>query len=325
MVAASDLSNETGSGFQDNINQAGIKLMGGVRLVVEEGLHAGAKTTIKSGSFSLGSNEKSDVVLLADELAAHHAHITLLNPWTGRLRVEAQDQPIRTIEGQVVENGRYIDLTLPAKFQAGKAEFRVESVQDMSRIKKIGVIAGAIALAALVLPSITSFFTYRPEAMMMDVAPAPSSIFGNTGLGRQTTTQPVKDSLSLDQWRGNLQDKLGAAGLIGQVSIEKGSTGNLVAVGTVEPQSLEKWRDVIKWYDSQSGAPMLVNNVTRGDVAVQIPTFRAIWVDAKPQVVLTNGQTANVGDTISGGWKIESIDSNGVLLTREGRSTRVAF
>lgn len=324
MVAASDLSNDTSSGLQDNFNQIGMKMMGGVRLVVEDGLHAGAKATIKSGSFTLGSNEKSDVVLLADDLAAHHAHITLMNPWTGRLRIEAQDQPIRTIEGQVVENGRFIDLTLPAQFQAGKAEFRVESVQDISRVKKIGIIGGVLLLCALILPSITGFLSYRPEAMMLD-APATPSIFGNAGVNQPASVQPGRDGMSLDQWRGTLQEKLAQAALVGQVGIEKGNTGNLVAVGTVEPQSLDKWRDVLKWYDSQNGAPLLVNNVTRGDVAVQIPTFRAVWVDAKPQVVLTNGQTASVGDTIAGGWKIESIDSSGVLLTREGRTTRVAF
>ena len=47
--------------------------------------------------------------------------------------------------------------------------------------------------------------------------------------------------------------------------------------------------------------------------------------DTKPQVVLLNGQSAGIGETIGGGWKIESIDTQGVLLSRDGKTARITF
>jgi hypothetical protein len=300
--------------MMDQLNKSGLSLMGGMRLFVERGLHAGASLVSKQGSITIGAAAENDVVLLADQLAARHMRVVMLNPWTNKARLEAFDQPIDLPDGRRIETGHFVDLSLPAKFRIGTAECRVETVREASTLKKFGIPALALLLAAFLLPSIAGLFSFSSSRGAL---PSPS-----------VTTSSAPNGLdvgALAGWQDKLVERLRNAGLTGQVNVERGQSGNLVAFGAIEDTALDKWRDVLKWYDSQGSAPLLVNNVMRGAAQTVLPSIRTVWIDANPQVVLLNGQTAGIGDTIPGGWKIEAIEVSGVLLSRDGRTTRIAF
>lgn len=300
------------SGWRDSLNQAGLTLLGGLTLHVNKGSHRGARFPARNGRLSVGSGLDNEAVLLADNLAPAHFTLNLIDSWRGVLRVEAKDQAIRTRDGKSVDAGRYIDLKMPAHFQAGDAEFEVVAPKDTAKIRKFALPVIALLALAILLPSLVSLIS--GPFRHVPTLPSPLEL-----------TAPLTDAGSLEKWQEQLREKVREATLGGQVMIERGPTGNLVAVGSVDPASLEKWRDVLKWYDALGNGPLLVNNVSKGEANAVLPNFRAVWVDSRPQVVLSNGQSAGIGDTIPGGWKIEAIDNSGVLLSRDGRISKVAF
>lgn len=300
------------SGVADGLGQLGLAIAGGLALVVEKGVHAGGSANNRAGILTIGAALDNDVVLIADKLSPHHARLSVRNIWRGLLRIEAKDGPVRLADGRVIDQGRFLDVVMPARFQLAAAEFKAEPANDISKAKKFALPAVLLAALALMLPPLTGVISglfSAPGSVMQVAAPAPLV---------QSTEQAEK---FLEMLRGRLRE----AGLTGQVSADRGGAGSLVATGTIEPANADKWRDVIKWYDAQPGAPLLLNNVTRGEVNAVLPAFRAVWLDAKPQVVLLSGQTAGVGETIGGGWKIEAIEASGVVLSRDGRTAKVAF
>lgn len=300
------------SGVQDSIAQAGLALSGGLALVVEKGMHAGASATNRSGTITIGSALDNDVVLISDSLVPNHARISVSDAWRGKLRIEARGGPVRITDGRIIELGRHADVAMPAVFQAGGAEFRASSLHDLGQARKFALPVAALALLALLLPSFAGIFT--------GLFRSPEQV-----IAQQTLQPPTLSPDEAERWVERMRGRLRETGLAGQVTVERGGPGAIVAGGTIDPASVDRWRDVLKWFDGQSGAPLLVNNVTRSDTPTQMPSFRAVWLDAKPQVVLLNGQTAGVGDTITGGWKIEAIEQAGILLSRDGRTARVAF
>jgi hypothetical protein len=303
---------KAGNGLGDGLKQAGLALAGGLALAVEKGAHRGASATSRAGTMSLGSSLDNDVVLISDNLAASHARLSLVDGWRGRLRIEARGAPVKLSDGRIVAMGRYADVELPALFQAGGAEFRASSLHDLGQARKFAFPVLALALLALLLPSFAGvmggLFRSAPQ-ISAPQTPQPITLSAEDG----------------ERWLERMRSRLRDTGLAGQITVERGGAGAIVAGGTIDPASQDRWRDVLKWFDSQSGAPLLLNNVTRSDSPQVLPSFRAVWLDAKPQVVLLSGQTAGIGETISGGWKIEAIEQTGVLLSREGRTARVTF
>ena len=287
-------------------------VLGGVTLVIEKGMHAGARERSNTGVLSVGSDINNDVVLLGDNLAAHHVSISVVDSWRGTVRIEAKDESILLQDGRIIKNGRYLDVAMPVRFQAGGAEFSVQSSRNTASLKRFAVPAIGLLALALVLPSIIGLVSGGMRRL-----PSPSSM--------ATSLTPDVSPAALETWQEKLREKIRETGLVGQVSIERGASGNLVATGATDSNAADKWRDVLKWYDAQAAGPLLVNNVARGDTPTTMPSFRAVWVDARPQVVLMNGQSAGIGDLIPGGWKIESIEVSGVLLSRDGRTARVTY
>lgn len=300
------------SALNEFSHKAGIALLGGLRFAVEKGMHAGAKLASPTSDMTIGSAAENDVVLLGDSLAGKHVRLSVINPWRQIVRIEAQQQPVSLADGRQIAAGRYIDVTLPVRFRVGTAECRAEAIRQVSAARRYAVPAIVLLLAAVVLPWLTSLFGASPN------------------VGRQTNSSATFNSAmtgngSGEKWQASLNDRLKVSGLGAQISVERGASGSLVAVGSIEESETEKWRDVIKWYDSQGAVPLLVNNVTHSGVMTVVPQIRAVWFDIKPQIVLLNGQSAGIGETIGSGWKIEAIDAQGVLLSRDGKTARITF
>jgi hypothetical protein len=221
------------------------------------------------GALTIGSALDNDVVLISDNLVPHHARVAISDAWRGMIRIEAKSAAIRALDGRIVEQGRYLDLAMPACFQAGGAEFRVSQLHDLSRARRFALPVVVLAALALLLPSITGAVTGLFRSPATTIA----------GL-EQPALPAIPGADQLEKWQEMLRARLRETGLTGQVSIERGGSGNLVATGSVEPANTEKWRDVIKWFDAQAGAPLLLNNVARGEQNAVLPAIRAVWLDA---------------------------------------------
>lgn len=292
-----------------------LRAIGGLVLTVEAGRHAGARLWRSGDRLAVGSDLANDAVLIADQLAAQHFSVTIADILRGIVEIEAIDDTITLENGRVLRPGQSWKRPMPLRFRAGQAQFRVEParrVQDVvpggrKTILAIGAVA-ALAIGISLLSSISSAISGR------------SSL---AGFGANASLSAGESAVQTA--RNALMEQIRQAGIPGDIQVEAGPSGTVIATGTVDPAGLEKWRDVLKWYDTRPDSPLLVNNVSRGTANAQTPQFRSVWVDGNPHVVLATGQTARAGDTVPGGWRIETIDRNGVVLVRDGRSMRLTF
>ena len=293
----------------------GLRLMGGLVLTVDAGAHAGARLHNAQGQISVGSALTNDAVLIADGLAAHHFRISVADPWQARIQLAAVDAVVQLDVGTKLRPGQSQTIALPATFVAGGATFRVELARHWQDVVPGGK-RSLIAVAALV----AVFFAMNALSSLggLFMSPADSGPLG------QQISSPQPPS-AVEEARAAFRDRLNKSGLGSDVQVEVGPSGTLVALGNVSAANVEKWRDVLKWYDSRPTSPLLVNNVTRATQATDVPQLRSVWVDVNPQVMLSSGQTARVGDTIAGGWRIEAIDQRAVVLTKDGKTTRLTY
>ncbi len=298
--------------------KAGIGVLGGLVFRVEAGTHAGATVTSSRATLTVGAALDNDVVLIGDNLAQHHGRLGLADSWPPRVRLEALDGPVEIPGGRMLQQGHVIDLPLPLSFRMGTAECSVSGRREPASLMRKSAPLAALVLALLIVPPVLSGL-FSGVSGLFSSSPVPGPAVTTTNGSSPT------DPAATQRWQEQLTNRLRMAGLAGQVSIERGGGGNIVAVGEVDETATEKWRDVLKWYDAQGSGPLLVNNVVRTGGQTALPGIRTVWLDANPQVVLANGQSAGVGETITGGWKIEAIERAGIVLSREGRTARITF
>ncbi|WP_284178530.1 hypothetical protein [Rhabdaerophilum sp. SD176] len=296
-------------------NTLGLKLTGGLVLTVESGAHAGARLHNAQGQLSVGSALTNDAVLIADGLAAHHVRISLTDAWQSKAQLAAVDALVQLDVGTKLRPGQSQVVSLPATFVAGGATFRVET----ARLWQDVIPGGKRSLTAVAVLAIAFLGINALSGL--------SGLFASSVDGGQISRQvsPGPNAASVNEAQAAFRDRLDKAGLGNEIQVEAGPSGTLVALGNVGAANVEKWRDLLKWYDSRPSSPLLVNNVTRTAQAKDVPQLRSVWVDVNPQVMLSSGQTARVGDTIAGGWRIEAIDQQAVVLSRDGRTTRLTY
>lgn len=279
---------------------------------VVDGHHAGAELALNGGTVTIGADLGNTIVLLDPGIAARHVSIELKSGLVPALRVRALEGPVHVNGNKYIEIGQYADLQLPARLVlAGITTEFVPSVDYLQTAKRLAPYAlygvGGLLLFLMLSSAISSigasFSSMPPSAISSDVADPGSAL----------------------HWREQLGRRLAEAGLGTFISVESGSLGNLVATGEIDGQAADRWREIIKWYDAQAAAPLLVNNVTRGQGVTSAPSVRAVWFDARPQVSLDDGRSVGIGDTTPSGWKLEAIEDGSVTFIRDGKSVKVAF
>lgn len=299
----------------DAARDIALRIRGGLVLTVESGTHAGARLKANGSELSVGSASANDAVLIADALAPTHFRVGLADVWRSMAIITAENDSIVVNERRTLLAGQYQRLPLPVHVRAGQATIRVGLERDWRALLSP---PKAAATAGLVLTLAIGVSIVSPFKKASDHAPA---IAAREALAPRASWSTD----TLESAMAALRSELGKAGLGNDIRLESGPGGSLVASGSVDPSLSDKWRDVLKWYDARPGGPLLVNNVARGTRTDDLPAFRAVWVDANPQVVLASGQTAKPGDTVSGGWRIDGIDRQGIVVERGGRTLRVPF
>lgn len=307
-------------GMQQIAGKALLAAYGGLTLRVTQGVHAGATMTASGPSLEIGSGLANDVVLIGDRLSERHVRLSLSEVFPPRIRLEAIDGPVRLADGRALRPGHHLDLPLPLRFQAGGADCVLEGRRDLSALLRKAAPVAAVVVGLALIPALVSGLFSGASSLFGAAAPTYQPVATSAADGGRAVDPGVQQ-----RWQEALQARLRDSGLGDRISIERGASGSLVAVGDVEDARVDAWRDIVKWFDAQGAGPLLVNNVTRAGAGASLPGLRAVWLEGTPQVVLSNGQFAGVGDTIGGGWRIDSIDKSGVALSRDGRVTRLTF
>lgn len=165
---------------------------------------------------------------------------------------------------------------------------------------------GSTAAGALSVPPVGSPSERRPASAI--VAP-----------GRAPDAQPSAEGAA-EALRAEVE-RLGLLNVI----VDAGA-GIVTAGGTVEPGTAARWQSVQQWFDEQfAGEVTLVNGVSVK--AEKLPValgIEAVW-RGEPSHLIIRGQKYLEGAVLDGGWVIQRIESERVVLERDGRMVAVRY
>ena len=109
------------------------------------------------------------------------------------------------------------------------------------------------------------------------------------------------------------------------VLIEPG-VGIVAATGTIDPKAAAHWQTVQRWFDERfEGDITLVNGVSIKAEKVPVSlSIEGVWRGDHPHLLI-RGQKYLEGAMLDGGWSIERIEAEKVLLRREGKLVAVRY
>jgi type III secretion protein D len=306
-----------------------------IEVAIESGLHAGACQTLPAGRLVIGSGIDADICLADDGVAPDHAVIDLRRDG---LVLEALAADV-AVDGGVLRAGTACALTLPSVLELGDIRLRLaDPAAPAERAPRIDLAAGllrsrrAYAAAAAALAVCTFLVVPNPVADAAigrnapdpaatasvpapEAAPLAAKPLGLKSAARKTGSAEAVKAVAAEVER---------AGLL-NVTVAPGN-GVVTATGTIEPAAAARWQGVQQWFDERfAGDLTLVNAVAVK--AERLPSsiaIEAVWRGDRPYLIV-RGQKHGLGSLLDGGWAIERIEAERVLLKRDGRLVAVRY
>ena len=288
------------------------------RLCVESGAQCGADVVISDGPRTVGGDVGDDIVLFDPALS--RAHFSLARELRG-VRLRALSGPICLQNGLELFPG---DATLcfsTTWFRAGNSCFRLDVPDTPSasppRPGRAPPRAALTGVASLVLCA-----ALIGAAALLGATPVAEA--GRAPAGTATTASPSHPAFSTEHALAAMRMRLAATG-IEAVQLTAGLDGSIEARGQLSASQRPMWQDVGRWFDAAyGGLTVLVDQV---HVASETPPLavRAVWPGPSPYVVDGSGEKLFVGAALSGGWVIESITADRVLVRRGAQAYAVRF
>jgi len=194
--------------------------------------------------------------------------------------------------------------------------------------------SGVATIAASADPALVPARTESeavPVTTGSTLAGARPAALSRSGAERRPTSPPLaRDAaplgaqLSSDGAADALRAEVERVGLL-NVLIEAGA-GVVTAGGTVEPSATARWQSVQQWFDERfAGEITLVNGVSVK--AEKLPVslgIEAVWRGEQAHLVI-RGQKYLEGAVLDGGWTIQRIEAERVLVQRDGRVVAVRY
>lgn len=286
------------------------------------GRHSGAEIALTAGAYVVGAGSDADIVLTDEGILPSHVEIRLDS---GFCRVWSLDGAVK-VEDHHLNPGAKTVVQLPAEFQAAGVTVKLRPVAPAARTRKphwrARVAFGLVGMAllgggAILSGSLPAFGTPTLGSGSADsehvvavprAAEAPAATAEATGGHKDAAAATAA-----------LKGRLNAVGLGGAITVQ--ANGNIIeASGVILPEQSSEWTSVQVWLDgTYKGWFPLVNKVkaAAGGSKPQL-TIQAIWAGPGPYVIAADGEKYGPGATLPGGWQIETIASQQVVVSRSG-------
>jgi hypothetical protein len=316
---------------------------------IESGLYAGSSHEFAPGRYTIGSSVDADIVLMEADVEPLHALIDASGPeiqveaLAGRVSVGAQKQlatgarqvvatPLRMSIGDVQLHFSRADDSSPQPrgdlFGASVSRSRLLMGVALVSIVSIGLMMHSMADVPISQTTGTFRGDARPvllasTANMPDIAPAEVT----QAVARVREGGPSVPDLASDKVNAAadaMRAEVERMGIL-NVLIEPG-VGIVAATGTIDPKAAAQWQTVQRWFDERfEGDITLVNGVSVKTEKVPVSlSIEGVWRGDHPHLLI-RGQKYLEGAMLDGGWAIERIEAEKVLLRREGKLVAVRY
>lgn len=286
---------------------------------VRSGRHAGAEIALEPGTYLLGAGSTADIVLTDEGVAPGHVE----------LRFEGEFCRFWSLDGAVRLPGRQLapgvrgEARLPAEITVAGVELTLRApVLARSKPKPwrsrmllgagglVVVVGGGIGL--VLSGSVPAFSTPALVASVIpDTAPAKPVVKVSLPVPGTPVSSDAAEVANV------LAGRLGSGPLAGRVSV-RGSGTVIEASGTLQPEHKQDWVRVQMWFDETYKGRFLLLDQIRIEAGAASPqlAIQAIWAGPGPYVIGRDGEKYGEGATLPGGWRIERIEREQVVVSR---------
>ena len=317
---------------------------------IKSGLYAGSSHEFAPGRYTIGSSVDADIVLMEADVEPLHAVIDASGP---EVQVEALAGRISVGAQKHLATGTRLIVAMPLRMNIGDVQLHFSCADDSgpqtqggpfgasaSRSRLLmGVALVSIVSIGLMMHSMadvpisqtTGAFRgdVRPvllasTASMPDIAPAEVT---QAAVARVREGGPSVPDLASDKVNAAadaMRAEVERMGIL-NVLIEPG-VGIVAATGTIDPKAAAQWQTVQRWFDERfEGDITLVNGVSVKTEKVPVSlSIEGVWRGDHPHLLI-RGQKYLEGAMLDGGWAIERIEAEKVLLRREGKLVAVRY
>jgi hypothetical protein len=317
---------------------------------IESGLYAGSSHEFAPGCYTIGSSVDADIVLMEADVEPLHAVIDASGT---EIQVEALAGRISVGAQKHLATGARQTVAMPLRMDIGAVQLHFSRADDSGPQPRGGLFAASASRSRLLmgvgLVSIVSI-----ALMMHSMADVPIShttgashidvrhvLLASTANVPDITPADVTQTAVARVREGSpgvpdpASDKVNAAadamraevermGIL-NVLIEPG-VGIVAATGTIDPKAAAQWQTVQRWFDERfEGDITLVNGVSIKTEKVPVSlSIEGVWRGDHPHLLI-RGQKYLEGAMLDGGWAIERIEAEKVLLRREGKLVAVRY
>jgi hypothetical protein len=317
---------------------------------VESGLYAGSSHAFVPGRYTIGSSMDADIVLMEADVEPLHALIDASGP---ELQVEALAGRISIGAQKYLASGARQTVATPLRMNIGAVQLHFSRTGDPSPQSQGGLFGASMPRSRLLmgvgLVSIVSIGLMMHSLADVPIAQTVGALRADQ---RQTLLASAANTLdipladvatgtALRERGGGLSipdlasDTVKAAADAMRAEIERMGILNVVvepgagivaATGTIDPKAAAQWQNVQRWFDERfEGDITLVNGVTVKTEKVPVSlSIEGVWRGTHPHLLI-RGQKYLEGAMLDGGWAIERIEPEKVLLRREGKLVAVRY
>jgi hypothetical protein len=310
-------------------------------LCVETGPHAGAVQRLAPGLYTAGAATPATLVLQDDGLAPLHV---LLELGEDEIRIEALNGEV-AIEGvrRPLSQGQEYSTPAPVALTIGSTRISLRAPVPAGRrglgtagklaLAGGGVLAGLVLLAVLIgqigqelaldpLAAGSTGAQAETEAPAIpsaerEVAEAAPAVMPEAAADPQPAPAPegAMAATSAEAAKAALEARLAEAGLTLEPAPDDAS---LVLRGRIDAAKLPDWRAVQSWYDAAFGAAVPLVAQIEVDRPADVPKLmiQSVWTGERPYLIAGNGERYAIGATIAGGWTIDAIEPDRIVLRR---------
>jgi hypothetical protein len=312
---------------------------------IESGLYAGSSHEFTPGRYTIGSSVDADIVLMEADVEPLHAVIDASGP---EIQVEALAGRISVGAQKHLATGARQIVAMPLRMHIGAVQLHFSRANDLGPQSRGGPFGPSTSRSRLLmgvgLVSIVSIGLMMHSMADVPISQTTGAFHGDVRPVLLASTANVPDVLPAEVARGAVpreregdlaSDKVKAAadamraevermGIL-NVLIEPG-VGIVAATGTIDPKAAAQWQTVQRWFDERfEGDITLVNGVSIKTEKVPVSlSIEGVWRGDHPHLLI-RGQKYLEGAMLDGGWAIERIESEKVLLRREGKLVAVRY
>jgi hypothetical protein len=305
----------------DRVSSAAAKTDISVELT--QGLQAGQTRVLNVTSMVVGARGGADIVLMDEGVEERHVSISFTRSAFGLLAtVEALEGPI-SVEGTPVAAGDQLtEIKVPFELEMGEASMifrrpassRAKSHSEVisssqSRQGKLRrgrvdpmILMSVLGLLVLIFLGVVWQLLTDHKTFVVDInTPVPAF------------EQPAVPDM---QWLETARAKISDYGFENTLRINVIADNIFSTAGQIPESQMSRFREFQGWYDSQSGAPSMVWEVTQTARLARLPNIGMVRYSAPPAVILISGDEVSIGEELIDGWILAGVDETTLTLER---------